>query len=57
MKKTPLTRACVFEWHQRFSGGREDVEDEQLDCLVMMKTDKNVEKVRTLIRIDHHLGI
>jgi len=53
-----LSRAHVFEWHKRFSEGREDVEhDKQCGYLATMKTDENVEKLRTLVRTDHYLGI
>jgi DNA-directed RNA polymerase sigma subunit (sigma70/sigma32) len=53
-----LSWARVFEWHRRFLGGREDVEDdEQLGRPVTMKTDENVDKVRTLVRNDRHLSI
>jgi hypothetical protein len=47
----------MFEWHERLSEGRESAEDdEQLGCPVMMKTNENVEKVRSLVRTDHCLG-
>jgi hypothetical protein len=52
------SRARVFEWHRRFLGGREDVEDdERCGRPVTMKTDENVDKVRTLVRNDHCLSI
>jgi len=39
-------------------GGRDDVEDDEWpDCPVTMKTNENIKKVRTLMRIHHHLGI
>jgi hypothetical protein len=40
----------VFEWHKKCSEGRQDVGDEQPGRQVTMKTDENVEKVRTLVR-------
>jgi 3'-phosphoadenosine 5'-phosphosulfate sulfotransferase len=53
-----LSRARVFEWHKRFLGGREDVEDDERSGRpVTMKTDKNVEKVRTLVRNDRRMSI
>jgi hypothetical protein len=53
-----LSRERVFEWHRRFLGGREDVEDdEQPGRPVTMKTDENVDKVRTLVRNDRRLSI
>jgi hypothetical protein len=42
-----LSRACVFEWHSRFSEGREVGNDKWPGCLVMVKPDENAEKVRT----------
>jgi hypothetical protein len=40
-----LSWARVFEWHRRFLGGREDMEDdERPGRLVTMKTDENVDK-------------
>jgi hypothetical protein len=51
MEKTPYQKlTCLND--MRFSEGREDVEDEQPDCLVTMKTFENVEKVRSLVRTD-----
>jgi hypothetical protein len=51
-------RARVFEWYRRFLGGREDVvDDERPRRPVTMKTDENVDKVRTLIRNDRRLSI
>jgi hypothetical protein len=53
-----LSRPRMFEWHKRFSEGREDVlDDKQPGHPILMKTDENVEKVRTLVRTDHHSGI
>jgi hypothetical protein len=53
-----LSRAHVFEWHRRFLGGREDVEDdERPGHPVTTKTDENVDKVRTLVRNDRRLSI
>jgi hypothetical protein len=40
-----ISRARLFEWHKRFSDGREDVEDDERPrrpCT--SKTNKNVEK-------------
>jgi hypothetical protein len=48
----------VFEWYKRFSEGREDVEDDKLSGRpVTVKTDENVEKARSVMRTDRHLGI
>jgi hypothetical protein len=53
-----LSRAHVFEWLKRLLGGREHVEDdERPGRLVTMKTDENVDKVRTLVRNDRRLSI
>jgi hypothetical protein len=53
-----LSRARVFERHRRFLGGREDVEDDERPGRpVTMKTDENVDKVRTLVRTDRRLSI
>jgi hypothetical protein len=44
-----LSQARVFEWHRGFLGGREDVEDDERPGRpITMKTDENVDKVRTL---------
>jgi hypothetical protein len=43
---------------QRFTEGKGDVEHyECLGCPLMMKTDKNVGKLRTTLRTDCHLDI
>jgi hypothetical protein len=56
--KNTLPRARVFEWHRRFLGEREDVkDDERPGCPVTMKTDENVDKVRTLVKNDRRLSI
>jgi hypothetical protein len=53
-----LSRARVFEWHRRFLGGREDMEDDERPGRpVTMKTDENVDKVRTMVRNNHRLSI
>jgi hypothetical protein len=53
-----LSRAHVFEWHRRFLGEREVVEDDKRPGHpVTMKTDKNVDKVRILVRNDRCLSI
>jgi hypothetical protein len=54
-EENTLSRACVFEWHKRFSEEREYVEDYTLPGhLVTMKTNENVERERTLVRTDGH---
>jgi hypothetical protein len=52
-----LSRARVFEWHRRILGGRDVEDDERPGCPVTMKTDENVDKVRTLVRNDRRLNI
>jgi hypothetical protein len=53
-----LSRARIFEWQRRFLGGREDVEDDERPGRpVTMKTDENVDKVRTMVRNDRRLSI
>jgi hypothetical protein len=47
----------VFEWHKKFSEGREHVEEDRLPGhLVKMDTDEHVGKVRILVR-NHSSGI
>jgi hypothetical protein len=53
-----MSRARVFEWHKRFSEGRESVKDD--DCPGRPRTavtDDNIEKVRDVIRKDRRLGV
>jgi len=53
-----LSKSRVFDWHKRFSEGREDVEDnERSGRPVTIKTDENVERVRALVRTDRRLSI
>jgi len=48
-----LSRDHMFEWHKRLSEGREDVEDDDRPGRTLtMKTDKIVEKMRSLVRTD-----
>jgi hypothetical protein len=44
--KDCMSRACVFEWHKRFSEGRESVkDDDRLGHPHIAVTDDNIEKV------------
>jgi transposase len=53
-----LSRSRVFEWHKRFSEGREDVEDDERSGRpVTKKTDENGERVRALMRPDRRFGL
>jgi hypothetical protein len=49
-EENSLSTAYVFEWHKTFTEVRENGP-------VTMKTDKNVGKVRNLMRTDRRLGI
>jgi hypothetical protein len=44
-----LSRTRVSEWHRRFLAGREVENDERPGRPVTMRTDENVDKVRTLV--------
>ena len=53
-----MSRTRVFEWHNRFVEGREDVEDDpksRRPCI--FTTDTNIEKVWQLVRSDRDLTI
>jgi len=55
--KDCMFRARVFEWHKRFSEGRESVKDD--DRPGRQRTaviDDNIEKVRDVIRKDRRFG-
>ena len=53
-----MSRARVFEWHKRFSEGRESVKaDDRLGRPRTAVTDDNIEKVRDAIRKDRRLGV
>ena len=52
------SRARVFEWHKRFSGGRESLKDDDRPGRPRTAvTDDNIEKVRDVIRKDRRLGV
>ena len=53
-----LSRAQVFRWHKSFLEGREQVEDEpRAGRPSTSKTDDNVERVRSLVRLDRRLTL
>lgn len=53
-----LSRARVFEWHKRSSGGRDSVEDdERAGCPKSAITNQNIAKVRDAIRGDQILSV
>jgi len=53
-----MSRACVFEWHKRFSEGRESLKDDE--CPGRPRTAvtyDNIEKVPDVIRKDRRLDV
>jgi len=49
-----LFTARVFRWHKSFLEGREQAEDEpRVGRPSTSKTEDNVERVRSLVRLDH----
>ena len=53
-----MSRARVFEWHQRFRKGEENVEDKPRSGRPSSsKTDVNVEAVRQAVRGDRRLTV
>jgi histone-lysine N-methyltransferase SETMAR len=53
-----MWRARVFEWHKRFSEGRESLKDDDRPGRPRTAvTDDNIEKVRDEIRKDWRLGV
>lgn len=55
---TCMSRARVFEWHRRFSMGRESVEDDDRSGRPRKSiTDDSIRKVRDVVRGDRRLGV
>ena len=53
-----LSRARVFEWHKRFSEGREIVkDDERPGRPCTSRTEENVEKISQIVRKDCRLSV
>jgi len=52
-----MFHARVFEWHKRFSKGRESVKDDRPGRPCTAVTDDNTEKVRDVIRKDRRSGV
>ena len=53
-----MSRTRIFEWHKRFRGGREDVEDNpRSERPTTSRTNKNVERVREKVRSDRRLSV
>ena len=45
-----MSHACVFEWHKRFSEGRESLKDDDHPCRPCTAvTDDNTEEVQDVI--------
>ncbi|KAG8228235.1 hypothetical protein J437_LFUL004361, partial [Ladona fulva] len=52
-----LSKECAFEWHKRFSEGREDIQDDsRSDHQPSRKTRENVEKVRQLVHSNRRIS-
>ncbi|XP_042236972.1 protein GVQW3-like [Homarus americanus] len=53
-----MSRARVFEWHKRFSEGRETVKDDDRPGRPRTAvTDDKIEKIRDMIRKNRRLGV
>ena len=53
-----MSRTRIFEWHKRFSDGREDVEDDPRSGRpTTSRTNENVERVREKVRSDRRLTV
>ena len=53
-----MSRARLFEWHERFSEGRESLKDDDHPGRPRTDvTDDNIEKVRDVIQKDRRLGV
>jgi len=53
-----MSNARVFEWHKRFSEGRESLkDDDRLGHACTAVTNDNIEKVRDVIQKDRRLGV
>jgi len=53
-----MSRARVFQWHKRFSEGRENMKNDDLPgCPRTAVTDDNIEKVQDVIRKGPRLGV
>jgi len=56
--KHALSRSQVFKWYKAFSEGRESIKDESRSGRPSTSiTDKNLEKVRALVRSDRRLTV
>ena len=52
-----MSRTHLFEWHRRFKGGREELEDDHRSGRPSTRTDENVEHVRHKVRSNHRLTV
>ena len=53
-----MSRPRVFEWHKRFKSGRKEVEDDPRSGRPSTtKTDKNIVRVKQMVRSDRRLTI
>ena len=53
-----MSRTQIFEWHKRFKHGREEVEDDPKSGRPSTsKTDRNIERVKQLVRNDCRLTV
>jgi DNA-binding NarL/FixJ family response regulator len=53
-----MKKSSVFEWHRRSKEGREDVKDDPRRWQPKtQRTDRNVDRVRNLVRSDQGLGV
>jgi hypothetical protein len=53
-----LSKVQVFRWHKAFKEGRENVEDEHCSGRPStVKSDENVERVRSLVATDRRLTV
>ena len=53
-----MSHARMFEWHKRFSEGRESMKnDDPQGCPCTAVTDDNIVKVRDVIQKDRRLGV
>ena len=53
-----MSRSRVFEWHKRFTEGREEVEDDlHPDLPWTSKTDQNIQEIGEIVRKDRPLSV
>jgi hypothetical protein len=52
-----MKKLSVFEWHRQFEEGRDLQADERSGQPKMLRTDANVDRVRTLVCSDRRLGV